>query len=326
MRAAWGAVAVAVLAGCPQSGPKGDQGPEGAQGPPGQQGATGDPGAQGTPGPPGTVVVLFAADGGFITFDGGVAIVQGPQGPQGQQGPPGAVTIIAAADGGTLYMDGGLAIVAGPQGPQGPQGIAGPQGDAGPVGPQGLQGSPGSVVFLSVADGGSVTIDGGLVVVAGPPGPLNVPILRMIDGGIAGYVVGDEVYVSAFRCFMDFTGEVVTPRASTPITTYWTNADCTGIPHWSQGNGGQTFAPLDSPRTSTTDRMLPLRCTWMRRGAGNVLARLKYPAREKVVTLLSMRDNTGCVVLGAPSNRGWELEILSQADAPDLYPGWSLEP
>lgn len=305
MRTIWGAVAVAALIGCTQAGPKGDPGPDGQPGPQGPNGGKGEPGDVGSEGPPGQVVLIAAADGGFVTVDGGLVIVAGPigpQGPQGVQGPPGDA------------------------GAEGPQGTQGPPGDAGPQGPQGGKGDPGSVVVISAADGGSLVVDGGLVIVAGPPGPLNVPILRSVDGGVVGYVTGDEVYVIATQCFMDFTGEILTPRASTPITSYWTNADCTGTPYWSQGNGGQSFGSLDSPRSGTTDRILPLRCTRMRQGNGTVLARLKYPARERPATLLSMRDNTGCVVLGLPASAGWEMEILPPTSALDLYSGWSLEP
>lgn len=69
----------------------------------------------------------------------------------------------------------------GPQGPKGdpgPQGAPGPKGDQGvrgDAGPQGPKGDPGQVVVVVSADGGSVTVDGGLAIITGPTGPAGIP-------------------------------------------------------------------------------------------------------------------------------------------------------
>ncbi len=92
--------------------------------------------------------------------------------------------------------DTGAQGVAGPPGPtgsNGQQGIPGPQGPAGDAGPQGPTGIAGQVVVLVAADGGSVVVDGGIVIVAGPQGPPGqqgaqgapgqVVIISTVDGG-----------------------------------------------------------------------------------------------------------------------------------------------
>ena len=103
-----------------------------------QQGPKGDPGAVGPAGPIGHA---------------GVAGPPGPIGPTGDAGATGPEGVQGAA------------------GPMGAPGATGPIGDAGPAGPQGPAGSPGQVVVISSADGGSVVIDGGIAIVSGPRGP-----------------------------------------------------------------------------------------------------------------------------------------------------------
>ncbi len=90
-----------------------------------------------------------------------------------------------------------LALMSGCQetkGSSGAKGDPGPKGDQGAPGPQGL---PGQVIVLAAADGGSMVVDGGLVIVSGPPGPPGaVVVLNAADGGtieVSGgvaYVVG----------------------------------------------------------------------------------------------------------------------------------------
>ncbi len=60
---------------------------------------------------------------------------------------------------------------AGPPGPQGPAGGVGPVGPAGVAGETGPAGPPGSAVVVT-ADGGTLTFDGGVVVLSGSPAPL----------------------------------------------------------------------------------------------------------------------------------------------------------
>jgi hypothetical protein len=132
-------VAAACAISCTSKGPAGPQGPEG---------------------PPGTDYDVAVADGGTLTLDGGVVVVEGPagaQGPQGAEGPqgragpegpPGTATyVVTLADGGTLRVDGGVIVVEGPggaTGPAGPTGSPGPSGPAGPTGPAGPVGPTGT--------------------------------------------------------------------------------------------------------------------------------------------------------------------------------------
>jgi Collagen triple helix repeat (20 copies) len=80
---------------------------------------------------------------------------EGPEGPAGPAGPAGAT---------------GPAGSTGPQGARGPAGDAGVQGQTGGVGPQGPQGVAGQVQVVLTADGGTLTVDGGLAIVTGPAG------------------------------------------------------------------------------------------------------------------------------------------------------------
>ncbi len=93
---------------------------------------------------------LVAACVAFVGCQPGAKGDPGPQGPAGPQGSMGA---------------------SGPQGGPGPQGPPCPAGDAGPAGPPGQNGPPGQAVVLAAADGGSLVVDGGVVIVAGPHGP-----------------------------------------------------------------------------------------------------------------------------------------------------------
>lgn len=76
----------------------------------------------------------------------------------------------------------------GAEGPVGPAGPTGPTGAAGPAGPMGAPGVAGPITLLVVADGGSVTIDGGVAIVAGPVGPQGLQGPQGIEGpqGIQG--------------------------------------------------------------------------------------------------------------------------------------------
>ncbi len=91
--------------------------------------------------------LLVAACAVLVGCQPGAKGDPGPQGPAGPQGSMGA------------------------SGPQGGPGAQGPSGDAGPAGPPGMNGPPGQVVVLAAADGGSLVVDGGVVIVAGPAGP-----------------------------------------------------------------------------------------------------------------------------------------------------------
>lgn len=66
-----------------------------------------------------------------------------------------------------------LVAIAGCQSKEGPQGVTGdqgPQGPAGAMGNVGAMGVAGAVVILQSADGGSLHVDGGVVIISGPKG------------------------------------------------------------------------------------------------------------------------------------------------------------
>ncbi len=91
-----------------------------------------------------TRVAFIAA---FVVI--GCTAKEGPQGPQGAKGDPGPM---------------------GAAGATGPMGAMGTMGAPGMDGARGEQGLPGQVVVLQAADGGSLAIDGGVVIIAGPKG------------------------------------------------------------------------------------------------------------------------------------------------------------
>ena len=91
----------------------------------------------------------------------------------------------AAGPVGPKGADGELGTV-GPVGPIGPMGLEGAMGPKGEKGDQGdvlvldggtmvgPKGDTGTVTVISAADGGSLTVDGGIVIVAGPAGPIGL--------------------------------------------------------------------------------------------------------------------------------------------------------
>lgn len=226
----------------------------------------GPPGPAGPSGPPGQVVVVSAVDGGMVVVDGGVAIVAGPAGPQGAQGPQGLsgqsvvgssepTGLNCAAGGVRLVSASGTAFVCnGVQGtpgqsvgfavenpgttcPAGGVRLIGASGTSvvcnGPAGAQGqpgLQGPPGQALFVFAADGGSAAIDGGVVVVAGPSGPVGpqgigpAVVSRFDDGGVAAVMFGDLYFSPRNGCFANWWG------SPTIVTTHWSNTDCSGTP------------------------------------------------------------------------------------------------
>ena len=155
----------------------------------------------------------------------------------------------------------------GPAGPKGDTGAAGPQGVAGPAGSKGDQGAAGTpgpagpLVVLSSEDGGSVFIDGGVAIVAGPQGatgatgvagpigasgtdgPTGAPgpagpagppgatgpsagvLVMGVDGGVQGILAGRIYFDRQAHCGMDVSS------GGPPVQLCWTNPDCTGTPY-----------------------------------------------------------------------------------------------
>lgn len=225
-------------------------------------------GPQGPAGAPGQTLFVLV-DGGTVSFDGGVAIVSGPQGAPGSQGAAGQSVIGSSEPAGANCASGGVRLVSasgtafvcnGAQGSPGqsvgfgvePAGAAcaaggvrligasgtsivcnGVQGSQGSLGPQG---PPGQALFILVADGGSLAVDAGVVVVAGPLGAPGVPGppggIRVVapDGGLLGYSTGSDYWVTAAGCFVGIRG--LTPVASQLRTNIcFTSLDCTGQPY-----------------------------------------------------------------------------------------------
>lgn len=170
------------------SGQEGQTGPVGPTGPAGPPGPTG---AQGPTGAAGQVVALSATDGGRLEFDAGLVIAVGPVGPTGATGPTGptgatgsAATSVSGSSelpglncphGGARYdLSGATTYVCnGAPGSSGATGATGPSGNA---------------LFI-VADGGSASLVGTVVTVAGPRGPVGATgqgalALRSVDGGL----------------------------------------------------------------------------------------------------------------------------------------------
>lgn len=164
-----------------------------------------------------------------------LACAQGPKGESGQQGPAGPV---------------------GPTGPEGARGPHGPPGEAGAVGPAGPQGPPGPVTVIAAADGGSIEVDGGLVIVSGPAGapgavgpvgpqgpegpvgatgpegvrgpegpPSGVRVL-LADGGVLGVLTGTTFYSYELGCFNELARE----RPAVGEFLY-KSSNCSGVPH-----------------------------------------------------------------------------------------------
>lgn len=268
-------------------GPVGPQGPAGPQGVPGVRGADGQSVAGVSVGatvdcPYGGVRYDSATGSHFVC-----------------NGAPGSVLVVDVADGGSLKFDGGLLVVAGPQGAVGP---VGPQGDAGARGADGqsvtatavgpssqcpyggvkydsasgshyvCNGAPGQVVVLAAADGGSLEVDGGLVIVSGPQGlagvngavgatgatgaqgqmgpqgaagpPGGVRILHP-DGGLVGLMTSPTVFWhAAYECF-------IPPRSGALVVAVdfieFDGPDCTGNAFYSGGTPSSTMngAPPD---------------------------------------------------------------------------------
>lgn len=155
----------------------------------------------------------------------------------------------------------------GATGSKGDIGNAGPQGDPGPVGPKGdlgmtgPAGPTGAVSVLSAADGSTVTIDGGVVIISGQPGqqgPVGASgpagpigstgpagatgptgptgaigpigpgagvLVVGADGGVQGVLAGKVFYDTQAHCGIDVN--VGEPR----VQLCWTNPDCTGTPY-----------------------------------------------------------------------------------------------
>lgn len=207
-----------------------------------------------------TVVLVVAAALVACTETPAASLSEGPPGPNGADGQTGA---------------------AGLQGAKGDPGDPGPAGDAGPQGPPGIQGEPGQVLVVLVDDGGSVTFDGGIAIVAGPAGPQGqqgppgtngasgdagakgdtgdqglqgapgVPgapsiVLRHADGGVYGVGAPGLIWTAAFGCYVPF--DLGGPkRPDTFVNVRWSLPNCLGSPYFAD------YADSHDPN-------LPLRC------------------------------------------------------------------
>lgn len=204
----------------------------------------------------------------FIVF--AVSCTQGPRGEPGEAGPPGP---------------------SGPAGPAGVAGPAGPQGEPGPTGPAGPVGPRGEVTVIAAADGGSLVVDGGLVIVTGPPGQVGpagpagmagdrglvgpagpagavgpvgpagpaAPRIYRLDGGVVGWLTSDGYFSESAQCLISKVGPAVQVFAD---RLFFVNSNCTG----------QAYADLTvvAPTASGPSYLLGVgRCFYVNTGSTN---------------------------------------------------------
>ncbi len=147
----------------------------------------------------------------LLTFVGCTSGAKGDVGPQGQTGSPGP-----------QGAQGDL----GPQGSQGDPGPQGSQGDSGPQGPQGPQGDQGpkgDALLIGFSDGGTLSFDGGVVIVSQPKRGV---VLRQSDGGVLGAMNANQVFVADANCYayIDLTRNALTGFG----LVQFESSDCTG--------------------------------------------------------------------------------------------------
>lgn len=304
-----------VVLGC--QGLKGEPGPKGEQGIPGPQGPGGQSGSQG----PGLErLLIMVADGGSVIVDGGVAVVSGPQGMPGSAGAPGQSVVGSSIGASNECPSGGVRY----DSASGPNFVC--------------NGAPGQVLVVGVADGGTLSFDGGLLVVAGPAGPVG-PIgsqglpgtpgltgatgpsggirIMNLDGGFAGLLFGPAWYWNAgYECF--------TPRTGALVTVDYVEFDgpgCTGNAFFS---GGAQSTMNGAPDLFMGCFYLP---NLVSSGRGK-LGRLALPLVRVPVTIRSVATRTvnaaGTCADTAPAasdaNLFQELPVNPSTNAPYGFP------
>lgn len=257
---------------------------------------------------------------------------KGDTGPQGPKGDPGAV------------------------GPSGATGAQGPQGERGAEGQQGLPGSPGQVVVLASADGGIVVVDGGVAIVAGPPGdrgpvgptgaPGSVVLLSTVDGGLLS-VDGGVIVVGGPPGPPGPTQRMTVRGGDGGLVGYqygfgtfvpslncfaWIDYDSAPLRlrglMWGNNIGyldpGCTSAPFLASTPVGTNWYFPTHCL---EDSFEVLYRVKQPLTNVTLrTVAYGRNGSGaCVALqGGATGRAIELEALS-TPLINLPLSWSVE-
>lgn len=173
----------------------------------------------------------------------------------------------------------------GPTGEKGETGPTGPTGPMGQPGPPGLQGSPGAPGAATIVqfDGGTVSIDGGLLILGPPP----TVVVRDANGTFIGVMVGQEVYVPQ-GCSLLLNSITSAPVWSSPVgtpaTIHWALPNCTGDAFVNAASY-QTF------RTACFDD-----------GVGGfwALQRPIAPVGGRVGSVQSLRTGGGCMGTSSP--------------------------
>jgi hypothetical protein len=301
----------------------------------------GPPGPQGPPGA--TQFVL--ADGGTVTVDGGVVVVAGPS---GASGAPGQSVVSSVEPAGANCAGGGVRLVSaagtafvcnGAQGAPGQSvgfGVEPPSancpaggvrligasgtsivcnGPQGAQGQQGPQGQPGQALFVFAADGGSALVDGGVVVVAGPTGPVGpqglgpAVVSRYSDGGFAALMMGDVYWNPRNGCF------VGPSTVASALETKWSGVGCSGTAY---ALAGPAYQP----------GRLPMFCISGLAGADPNRSlrwfRVAQPFNPGPATVRSTSPAGACID-HAPENVTWAIPLESFFPLEGHGESWGLE-
>jgi hypothetical protein len=229
--------------------------------------------------------------------------VEGPQGPQGETGPSGTQGPQGVSGPQGVEGPRGYEGVGGEDGAQGPTGSTGATGVQGPTGARGLQGLMGSVGATG-AQGSTgatgATGDQGPIGEAGPigdTGPAGTKMFYVSDNddvlGLAFSTMiptedNNAETVPAFYSEGDTVGDGWAV-AMKPVTIFWSNTSCQGVPYVKNGDRGGAIL----------SNML----WWVPDGYGH-LYRVDWEAADGVFRIHSRQypigmSNMGCVAVGS---------------------------
>lgn len=238
------------------------------------------------------------SDGGLISADGGLFVVQGPPGPRGDVGEQGPAGVPGPQ---------GATGPAGPPGPTGSAGPAGPMGGAGPAGPQGVagpQGPPG-VGGPRLLDFNGVDYGPYVKLNAATASSRPTAAYRDAAGNIWEVVMNTGRFGAAFSSGL----------SQSSLLTYYTADNCAGLEYVRSAGDAETGAVKNGTFTvvdpSSTTGASQFR---VRRGVG-----------VTSITARSYRTNNTCTNYG--SNSGISGRLLLSSEAPVVTPPvmtWAL--